>query len=186
MAEGDLLHLHNSSVPRVSSRHQHLLLRLADLVSSIHLPLHLDLLATWKVKTISLDSPSGSAARVRNHLCIRSADFGCHLSILSPMKSTRLLFLFLLTISIGQASSEKKCRFIQYQCGDVCVYNDYPCHCGNVTLNQYSSSYCCTEPGDKCTVGRRYRDGYRDTTCTRGTPIPRSETCNDKCPAEEG
>ena len=94
------------------------------------------------------------------------------------------LSLLILTISIRQVSGEKetdkKCDpDDQYKCGDVCVKKTSSCHCGNVTLSKYSPSYCCTQPGDSCT-----RVGYRDATCSRGTPVPRSETCNDKCPED--
>ena len=61
------------------------------------------------------------------------------------MKSTKLLCLILLTVSIRQVSgekeTEKKCRQEQYKCGDVCVDWRYFCSCGNVTLGGYSSYY---------------------------------------------
>ena len=99
------------------------------------------------------------------------------------MKNTKLLILALLTVSIrqvcGEKEADKKCDEDEYKCGDLCVYYRYSCSCGNITLTTYSTSYCCTAPEDTCTGG-----GYRDATCSRGTPVPRSETCNDKCPED--
>ena len=99
------------------------------------------------------------------------------------MKSTKLLILALLTVTISQVSgekeTEKKCDLDYYKCGDVCVHWSYSCSCGNVTLSKYSPSYCCTAPEDKCTGG-----GRSGGTCSRGTPVQRSETCNDKYPKD--
>jgi len=48
-----------------------------------------------------------------------------------------------------------------------------------------SQKYCCTRPGDTCTGG--YSVG--DARCTghnwpKPKPVPRSETCNGKCPED--
>ena len=91
------------------------------------------------------------------------------------MKSTRPLFLSFLLFSIRQANGEedyydynsgsgemdytttstpavgieketvKKCDPSYYKCGDVCVWREYSCSCGNVTLSKHSPSYCCTD-----------------------------------------
>ena len=97
------------------------------------------------------------------------------------MASLKILSLTLLLASIsmsqGREEDDKKCDPTwEYKCGDVCVSGS--CSCGNVTLTKYSPFYCCTKPGDKC------KGGGWSGICSSGTPVPRSETCNGKCPKD--
>ena len=103
---------------------------------------------------------------------------------MNPLMILCLSLLFLtITISLvsGEEEADKKCNSDEYKCGDMCVHMSDSCRCGNVTLTISSPSYCCTATGDKCTGG-----WWFDATCSRGQPVPRSETCNNKCPAEDG
>ena len=86
------------------------------------------------------------------------------------MKSIKLLFLAILTVSIRQVSGEetdKKCGRNQYKCGDLCTYDDWSCSCGNVTLSK-GPSYCCTAPEDKCTYDKIWSSGIaKNPVCNK-------------------
>ena len=107
-------------------------------------------------------------------------------------KSILLLQLCLLIITTRQVSGEEtlqlqKCDLDRhYWCGDVCTGDWLACSCGNVTLSKYSSDYCCIDPGDTCTYDYiEYGVLYDDPVipvCSRGQPVPRTQTCNGACP----
>ena len=107
-------------------------------------------------------------------------------------KSILLLQLCLLIITTRQVSGEEtlqlqKCDLDRhYWCGDVCTGDWLACSCGNVTLSKYSSYYCCIDPGDSCTYDYiEYGVLYDDPVipvCSRGQPVPRTQTCNGACP----
>ena len=107
-------------------------------------------------------------------------------------KSILLLQMCLLIITTRQVSGEEtlqlqKCDLDRhYWCGDVCTGDWLACSCGNVTLSKYSSYYCCIDPGDTCTYD--YIDGGGDAVnpvCSRGRPVPRSQTCLEDTPSTE-
>ena len=78
----------------------------------------------------------------------------------------------------GSCGYTDQCRYnnVEFMCGAICTHR--PCTCAGTQLKHYSSEYCCTLQEDLCS----FENGnLRYPTCTNGTVISKSDSCNGRC-----
>jgi len=101
-----------------------------------------------------------------------------------------LALTFLMAYCCLESTAMDGCpKYFLWKCGDVCMYHDGTCQCGeeggnnpNQTFEYDQGLWCCKSTAENCTVERNHKYGWPDKVKCTGKTLELSHQCHDQDP----